>query len=223
MRLRQTVWLLPLLVLSCVFLMTAAIPSVPTGTWQTWNPMGDPRSGAATVLLQDGRLLIAGGNDATGPVASADVFGTDGVFSAAAVMHAPRSGHTATVLADGRVLVTEGTTTGGGITNSAEIYDPSANSWTLLSGTMMDARSGHTASLLPDGRVLLAGGQNSGGAINSLEIFDPSSGNFSGAGVMTSARMKHAAALLQDGRVLLVGGFDGTNPLASSNIFDPSS
>jgi Galactose oxidase, central domain len=85
---------------------------------------------------------------------------------------------------------------------------------------MVDARSGHTASLLPDGRILLAGGQNSGGAINNLEIFDRSSGNFSGAGVMTSARMKHAAVSLQDGRVLLVGGFDGTNPLASSDIFD---
>ena len=222
MRLRQTIWLLPLLVLSSVFLMTAAIPNVPTGTWQTWNPMGDARSGAATVLLQDGRVLIIGGNNATGPIASADVFGTDGVFSAAAVMHTPRSGHTATVLSDGRVLVAGGTTSGGGITNSAEIYDPSENSWNLLSGTMVDARSGHTASLLPDARVLLAGGQNSGGAINSLEIFDPSSGNFSGAGVMTSARMKHAAASLQDGRVLLVGGFDGTNPLASSDIFDPS-
>src|ERR1700747_2717998 len=104
MRLRQRPWLLPLLVLSCVFLMTAAIPSVPTGTWQTWNPMGDARSGAASVLLQDGRVLIIGGNNATGPVANADLFGTDGVFSAAVVMHTARAGHTATVLSDGRVL-----------------------------------------------------------------------------------------------------------------------
>src|SRR5712692_8323205 len=222
MRLRKSFWLSPLLVLSCVFLLTASIPNVPTGTWQTWNPMGDVRSGAVAVLLQDGRVLIIGGNNANGPVASADLFGTEGNFSAAAVMQTPRSGHTATVLSDGRVLVAGGTTSGGGITNSAEIYDPSADSWTLLSGTMVDARSGHTASLLPDGRVLLAGGQNSGGAINSLEIFDPSSGNFSGAGVMASAWMNHAAASLQDGRVLLLGGSDGTNPLASVDVFDPS-
>ena len=222
MRLRKSFWLSPLLVPSCVFLLTASIPNVPTGTWQTWNPMGDVRSGAAAVRLRDGRALMIGGNNANGPVASADLFGTDGNFSAAAVMQSPRSGHTATVLSDGRVLVAGGTTSGGGITNSAEIYDPSADSWTLLSGTMVDARSGHTASLLPDGRVLLAGGQNSGGAINSLEIFDPSSGNFSGAGVMASARMNHAAASLQDGRVLLLGGSDGTNPLASVDVFDPS-
>src|SRR5438270_1203096 len=221
MRLRKSFWLSPLLVLSCVFVLTASIPNVAPGTWQTWNPMGDVRSGAAALLLQDGRVLITGGNNANGPVASADLFGTDGNFSAAAVMQSPRSGHTATLLSDGRVLVAGGTTSGEGITNSAEIYDPSADSWTLLSGTMVDARSGHTASLLPDGRVLLAGGQNSGGAINSLEIFDPSSGNFSGVGVMTSARMNHAAASLQDGRVLLLGGSDGTNPLASVDVFDP--
>src|SRR5713101_1584991 len=185
MRLHKSYWLPPLLVLSYVFILTASIPNVPTGTWQTWNPMGDVRSGAAAVLLQDGRVLITGGNNANGPVASAVLFGTDGSFSAAAIMQAPRAGHTATVLSGGRVLVAGGTTSGGGITNSAEIYDPSADSWTLLSGTMVDARSGHTASLLPDGRVLLAGGQSSGGGINSLEIFDPSSGHFSGVGVLT--------------------------------------
>ncbi len=236
MRFRKSFWFSPLLVLSCVFLLTAAsIPSVPTGTWQSWNSMGDARSGAAAVLLQDGRVLIIGGNNATGPVASADLFDTNGNFSAAAVMQTPRSGHTATVLSDGRVLVAGGTTTGGGITNSAEIYDPTADSWTLASGTMTGARSGHTASLLPDGRVLLAGGQNSGGVLDTLEIFNPASGDFSSAGVMASARVNHAATSLQDGRVIIIGGWDGTtsapqppnnpgtpNVLATSDIFDPS-
>src|SRR2546430_17722938 len=119
---------------STLFPYTTLFRSVSTGTWQTWNPMGDARSGAAAVLLQDGRVLIIGGNNANGPVASADLFGTDGNFSAAAVMQAPRSGHTATVLSDGRVLVAGGATSGGGITNSAEIYEPSADSWTVLSG-----------------------------------------------------------------------------------------
>ena len=228
MRLRQSIWLLPLLVLSCVFLMTAAIPNVPTGTWQTWNPMGDARSGAATVLLQDGRVLIVGGNIkcqwSRSPARRS--FSARMEFSLPRrVMHAPRSRDTRQ-----RFFLTDACTGDRGHNWQRrrnyelryKIYDPSANSWTLLNSTMLDARSGHTASLLPDGRVLLAGGQNSGGAISSLEIFDPASGNFSGAGVMTSARMKHAAASLQDGRVLIVGGFDGTSPLASSDILDPS-
>jgi hypothetical protein len=122
MRFPKSSWLLPILVLSCVFILTASIPNVATGTWQTWNPMGDVRSGAAAVLLQDGRVLITGGNNANGPVASAELFGTDGNFSAAAAMQSPRSGHTATVLSDGRVLVAGGTTSGGGKSAGGACY-----------------------------------------------------------------------------------------------------
>src|SRR5438046_10637503 len=87
---------------------------------------------------------------------------------------------------------------------------------------MTDARSGATASVLQDGRVLIAGGQNSGGAVNTLEIFDPNSGNFSNAGVMSSPRQDHSAAVLSDGRVLIIGGSsDGANALNTSDIYDP--
>ena len=109
------------LVLLCVFFLTASVPHVPAGSWQAWNPMGDLRSGATAALLQDGRVLISGGSNSTGAVASGDLFGTNGVFSAAAPMNSPRSGHAATLLKDGRVLVTGGDT-GSGITNSAPCW-----------------------------------------------------------------------------------------------------
>jgi large repetitive protein len=209
------------LVLLCVFFLTASVPSVPTGTWQSWNPMGDVRSGAAAVLLQDGRVLISGGSNTAGPTASADLFDTNGAFTATAPMNSARSGHTATLLGDGRVLVSGGDT-GSGITNSAEVYDPAAGSWTLLSATLLDARAGHTASLLTDGRVLFAGGHNSGGALSTLEIFDPLNDDFTSAGTLTANRMNHAAAVLGDGRVLVIGGTaDGTNALATVDIYDP--
>jgi hypothetical protein len=209
------------LILLCVFFLTASVPSVPTGTWQSWNPMGDVRSGAAAVLLQDGRVLISGGSNASGPTASADLFDTNGAFTAITPMNSARSGHTATLLGDGRVLVSGGDT-GSGITNSAEVFDPATGSWTLLSATLLDARAGHTASLLSDGRVLFAGGHNSGGALSTLEIFDPLNDDFTSAGTLTANRMNHAAAVLGDGRVLVIGGTaDGTNALATVDIYDP--
>ena len=221
MRIFRNAVLASLAVLLSVLLLTASIPNVPTGTWQTWNAMADARSGASAALLQDGKVLIAGGSNANGPTASADLFGKDGVFSAAAAMNSPRSSHTATLLGDGRVLVTGGDT-GSGITNSAEVYDPATGSWTLLGAAMLDARAGHTASLLPHGRVLLAGGHNSGGALSSLEIFDPLNDDFTSAGTLTAPRMNHAAAVLSDGRVLVIGGTaDGANPLATVDICDP--
>src|SRR5437870_4535143 len=208
-------------VFGITFLLRASLPSLATGTWVAAGHMSAARSGACTAVLSDGRLLVSGGADANGPTATADLFSTAGNWSAAASMNSPRSHQSCAVLQDGRVLVAGGTTSGGGITNSAEIYDPSADSWSQA-GIMNDARSGATTSVLNDGRVLIAGGQNSGGASNTLEIFDPNSGNFSNAGTMSSPRQDHAAALLSDGRVLIAGGSsDGTNALNTTDIYDP--
>jgi hypothetical protein len=203
-------------------LLSASLPQVPSGTWIATGPMNSARSDASTVLLQDGRILVTGGNDANGPANTAEFFGANTSFSPAAPMNVPRSGHVAVILQDARVLVTGGTTSGGGVTNSAEIYDPTASTWTNVAGGMVEARSGYTATLLNDGRVLLAGGAGSSGTISlTAEIFDPVAQTFTVAGQLSSARKSHAAALLSDGRVLIVGGSDGTNILATSDIFDP--
>src|SRR3989475_12397761 len=207
------------------FLLRASLPSVATGTWVAAGNMSAARSGACTVALNDGRLLISGGADANGPTATADLFSTAGSWSAAASMNSPRSHQSCAVLQDGRVLVAGGTTSGCGITNSAEIYDPREDSWSPA-GLMNDARSGATASVLQDGRVLITGGRSSDGPpiliSNTLEIFDPNSGNFSNAGTMSSPRQDHAAAVLSDGRVLLVGGSgDGTNALSPTDLYGP--
>ncbi|HET9407547.1 MAG TPA: Ig-like domain repeat protein [Candidatus Sulfotelmatobacter sp.] len=213
--------LLILLVLFCFAgLLKATLPQILIGNWTTTSNLSQARSNAASVLLADGRILIIGGDGGSGALQSAEFFGTDGTVSAAAAMNGARSRHFAVVMGDGRVLVGGGTTTGGGTTNTAEIYDPSANSWTQIS-PLTTARANATAAVLQDGRVLIAGGDNSGVPNNTIEIYDPSTGNFSFAGTLSSPRTQHAMAVLQDGRVLIVGGFDGTNSLASSDIFDP--
>src|SRR6185369_13721691 len=107
--------------------------------------------------LSDGRILVAGGQDATGALKSVEIYQQDGTFSPGREMLVARSGHTCTALADGRVLAA-----GGSGDVPAETYDPVTNSWTAAElGT---ARRNHTATLLPDGRVLLAGGETADGA-----------------------------------------------------------
>jgi hypothetical protein len=200
----------------------ATIPTVPTGTWQPMGSMAVARSGAAAVLLQDHRVLITGGNNGTDVVNSAEVFNTDGSFASVSAMGTPRSEHVVVVLKDGRALVAGGVTAGTGATNSAEIYDPSSNTWTVIAGGMVEARSKATASLLEDGRVLIAGGQNGNTPSSSVEIFDPRTGQFNFAGTLSSPRMGLASASLADGRVLIMGGSNGSVPVATSDIFDPT-
>ncbi|HXV48654.1 MAG TPA: kelch repeat-containing protein, partial [Candidatus Binatia bacterium] len=100
----------------------------------------------------------------------------DGWLSAP-FMSSTRFYHTATLLMDGRVLVAGGYT-GSGDTASAEIYDPTSNSWTPASGagsvpSMSTARSYHRATLLIDGGVLVTGGYTGTVGTASAEIYEP--------------------------------------------------
>lgn len=133
--------------------------------------MSAARQGAASAVFSDGRILVTGGQDSTGPLASAEFLSG----STAGTTAMPRYAHIAVALKDGTVLVAGGRTTGDAVTNAAELY--AGGTWTPISA-MLVARAGATATLLQDGRVLIAGGQGSGGALQTTEIFDPASGQF---------------------------------------------
>jgi hypothetical protein len=99
---------------------------------------------------------------------SADVYDTTtGRFSSTGAMIAGRANHTATLLSDGEVLIAGGSQ---GL-SSAELYDPKAGRFALVTNTMGFGRSGHIAVLLGDGNVLLAGGTGNSGASSSAELF----------------------------------------------------
>ena len=211
-----------ILVIACAVLaVKGSVLVLQSGSWSQTGILSNPRVGASAATLPDGRILIAGGDPGNGPTASVDLFNTDGTISAAPPMMYARSKQVSVALQDGRILVAGGVTTGGSATNTAEIFDPIAQSWSSVALGMIEARSGATAAVLQDGRVLVAGGQNGTAISSTLEIFDPVANAFSAAGMMSSPRSQHAMAVLQDGRVLIVGGNNGTAPVASTSIFDP--
>ncbi len=184
--------------------------------------------------LNDGRVLLTGGAHFLGGVTdTADIYNpAANTMTPAAPMNSVRWSHTATTLNNGKVLVAGGRIKWGGpfpVLTSAELYDPSTDTWTLT-GSMNVPRRSHTATLLPDGRVFIAGGGDATSTsaempIDSCEIYDPSTGTFSLVGNMTTPRLAHTNTLLDNGTVLITGGSNGLStryPTNLAEIYDPS-
>jgi uncharacterized delta-60 repeat protein len=178
-----------------------------------------PRYSHTTTLLQNGKILMAGGADGTNSVPGAQLYDpASGTWTPTGSLHVSRFRHTATVLFDGKVLVA------GGAFNvaSAELYDPISGTWTVT-GSLHAGRFGHTATLLSDGRVLVAGGSNSStNIIADAEIYDPSTGAWTVTGSTIRARAGHTATLLPNGMVLAVGGANNNGFHESAELYNPS-
>jgi len=113
----------------------------------------------------------------------------------------------------------------GNSLNTAEVYDPAANTFTPLSVTMTSARVAHTSTLLPSGQVLIAGGGRGRASIgsftivNTAEVYDPVANTFTPlTATMTTGRGQHTATLLPNGQVLLTGGSKGTSGTALATV-----
>ncbi len=203
--------------------------AVATGsTWAVTGSMTVPRAGATATLLQSGKVLIAGGFNATGVLASAELFDpATGVFTPTGSMTTPRTGQTATLLQNGTVLVAGGGN-GSAVLASAEIYDPVAGTFTAT-GNMTTPRSVATATLLSDGEVLIAGGtpgpSGQPTATATAELYDPATGAFTATGSMQASSNGAVAVLLTNGQVLVTGGFPGgfgITPLSESELYNPA-
>lgn len=173
-------------------------------------------------LLDNGQVLVAGGFNSTGALASAEIYDpTSGTFTPTGNLNTARGQHTATLLQNGTVLIVGGSN-GSGNVGSAEIYNPATGTFTAT-GTLNTARTMHTATMLPSGQVLVAGGLDpNGNNLASAELFNPYTGAFTLTGSLNTARSQHTATLLNTGLVLFAGG----NPAAaqtSAELFDPSS
>ncbi len=124
-------------------------------------------------LLPNGKLLVAGGVNGSGPVASAQLYNpASETWEDTGDLHSARYWHTATLLPNGMVFVAGGQG-GSEILSSAELYDPSNGVWTVTIG-MSTARFNHMATRLTSGQLLLAGGMDSAGTPTaSAELIQP--------------------------------------------------
>jgi deoxycytidylate deaminase len=180
---------------------------------------------AAYTQPKQGQVLIAGGQNATTTLNSAETYDPTGlIFTATTgVMNRAVQSQMATMLSSGKVLTAGGKDSSNNIVNYAEVFDPVSITFTVTTGAMNTERYRGTATLLQDGRVLIAGGQTSRSTSNTAELYDATASTFSFTpGTMTSAREAHTATLLTNGMVLIAGGSDGNQVLDTAELFDPS-
>ena len=208
---------------------TGAGSSVQASASGSSLPLSDLRAQrmySASVMLDDGRVLVTGGNQpsfAAGAVKTAE-FWTPGpeAWDFTEDMVDSRFSHAMVRLNDGRVLAAGGRGIKNTGTDTAETWDPETGKWTATE-PMSVAHEAMPMVVMQDGRVIVAGGSNRDYDPTAIaEVYDPATNAWTLVGGMAEDRIWHTGTLLSDGRVLFTGGGDPDGPFAkSAEIFDP--
>ncbi|MFL6437898.1 MAG: Kelch repeat-containing protein [Terriglobales bacterium] len=177
-----------------------------TGTFTSTGSMNQAHTFQTATLLNNGKVLIAGGGDAELYDPATGSFAPTGAM----LVHSkfPR----AALLPDGRVLVA------GEV--DAELYDPASGAFRQAGPYAAAAADGYTsATLLADGRVLLLGD-------GPAQLYDPASDRFTVTASLASAGLPglelFTTTILKNGKVLITGGMDGIARHAEAELYDPA-
>ncbi|MGD0524250.1 MAG: kelch repeat-containing protein [Polyangiaceae bacterium] len=205
-----------------------------SGTFTCVGNMVAARVAAGIAPLPGGKALIEGGWNATSTtLTSAEVYDSaSGTFTATGSMASPHLwgewGTTLPVLAGGKVLVAGGLAESGALVSVAEVYDPTAGTFTTT-GSMLTPIISMFPLVLGDGSVLFTGGWNSvtgaaptpgwmffGTGTPEVERYTPSAGTFADTGPLAENRLAGCNVLLPSGSVLAIGGGQGTTATESN-------
>ena len=190
-----------------------------TGHWSRASDRTTPRFGAAIALLDDGRVLLAGGwRGSSRNVRTVSIYDPHrDAWLPAAPLHSARSFASAVTLHDGRVLVLGGSSAPPEDLRSVELYDPGRDVWTAGAPLPPRVTIG-SAMVLDDGRVLAIATTDEPEGIVSL-VFDPHQDEWFMGARMPLSTSGAAGVPMPDGGALLLTADNRSG--ANAYRFDP--
>jgi hypothetical protein len=157
-------------------LNTAEIFDPATGKYTTTGSLNISRYAHSAALLDDGRVLILGG-ETTEDIGNTDQVTTAEVYNPATGTFAPfgniifgRGFHALAKLNSGKYLLAGGNNENGSPSPTTEIFDPETGTSTA-GPEMNDWRIRAAAVKLKTGEVLIIGGNNSGGPVFPIDLY----------------------------------------------------
>ncbi|MFT4542972.1 MAG: hypothetical protein ACI841_002343 [Planctomycetota bacterium] len=159
--------------------------TIGSGTWTNLSQReARKRLWGVSVLHEQDQVLMVGGvdhqgsfGDATSSAIAIDLQGATPIVSTVAEMLFPRADANGVLLADGTVVMVGGACRHSETVDPSalflpEVYDPVANSWSVVAPSDHARAYLSTALLLPDGRVWTGGGVGSGNEL-SAQVWSP--------------------------------------------------
>lgn len=208
--------------------------SATTRSWQFVGSMIQARGNYGIAKLDNGKVLIAGGDATMGGAAykTCELFDpSTNTWAATGSMFRARSWFHLVKLASGNVLAIGGTSDGGTTFHTTcEIYDVTAGTWSDT-GALTFSRIQFCSWILSNGKVLVAGGHHGSGTdTNTCELYTPGTGLWAATGALSGNAVVPTGGpftysprwglhcVLGDGRPLIIGGTINNGAQASKNV-----
>lgn len=154
-------------------------------------------------------------------VANYDVYGTEGTTSAPSLPVARYKFAYVTDPSTGQLYAIGGLNSSQQALSSVAVYDPVADSWSLVA-PLPQALSGASAASDGAGHLLVFGGINSSGQpVNSVYSYTLATGTWSAVSTMPIAASGTAAVYGAFGQIYVIGGRTAGGAVSSVYVFNP--